>query len=355
MDKVNYAIVLCSKTYQGLICSTLSKNDVMFTESVQTEDICLHEYVKQNAASLGNYDAFIIDFGSLMDTDEEIIDALEMLRFYDDKMRIIILEGTRMDSYRLLHQCFLNGIYNLIVAGSFIDVRSNLEKCILKGMTYKEALPFRSEEETKKTEKAQVRLQKRTVIFCGTQNRIGVTHCVIAAAYTLRSCGYIVAVMDCTGGRDYLSLMQCYDLQMNEEGYFSLDDIDFYVKKDQAFLSDNGYNFILYDKGIDCCSEIAADETIIVCGSKPWEIPFLSQAVSAMEELEKKSNKYLFNMADVKMVPDLRKMMKEVGVEEKNIFFMESLDLFQPSKIMRDVLEIQEVKKKKVFFRRRKG
>lgn len=135
MGKVNFAIAIGSKARHDTICTVLRKNDVLYECPMSDGDQQLLPYIKRNAPGLGASDAIIIDLGDLRDTDEQIIEAVETIRFMDDGIRIIVISSPRDGKYRLLSKCFLDGIYNLILACSPIDVAGQLENCILKGMS----------------------------------------------------------------------------------------------------------------------------------------------------------------------------------------------------------------------------
>lgn len=362
MNKIHFAQVISSADYRELICSTLNKHDVMFNEPVKDDEKNLYDYVKKNAADISNYDAFIIDLGALKDSDDQIMSAIESIRFLDDRTRIIIFESSRKEGYRILHQCFLNGIYNLIPLDNFIKTKENLENCILQGMSYKEALPFK-EEERKESGQAEKKLffQKKEYAFIGTQRRIGTTHCVLVAAYTLQQSGYLVAVIDRTSSNDYLNIMRSYEQDANDAGYFTIDEIDFYIKPISAeeITGKQPYNFILYDFGLYQQKNTADKELfqnadkILLTGSKPWELPVLSTAVGELGE-NKDQVKYLFNFTSPGTESELKKMMKDIGIEEKSIFFMEyQADFFSVSETMRRLCNIQVPASRKPWFRKR--
>lgn len=365
MKKITMAAVMCSKAYQELIYSVLEENNVISVNFAENETESLHDFVKRNTSDISTYDALIIDLGVLSDTDEKIKESIGMIRYYDDKIRIIIFEGSRPNSYPLMHNCFLNGIYNLIIADTYINIRSNLEKCICEGMTYKDALDFRNEENLLKVAHAPLENEKKVIAFTGTQHRIGVTHCVISIAYTLRNYGYLVAVIDCTGTTDYLTIMKSYEQKLKENMSFTIDDIDFYIKSSQtdAVSPTAAYNFILYDFGlygrVCALSESEqriyknAQEKIIVCGTKSWEIPYLSATLECLQE-DKEAVKYLFNFSEEALHNDVKKMMKKTGVNEKQVFFMEFVELFQEVSMVAEMFGASRSKRKKGLFKRSK-
>ena len=363
MSRVNYVVVFSSPKYRELIYSSLSKNEMVFQEPVKEDEKFLSEYVKNGTLEIGHYDSFVIDLGSLKDTDSQIIEAIEAIRYLDDKVRIIILEGTRQGCENLFNKFFLNGIYNLICAEDYIKTKQNLEKCLLEGMSYKDALEFK-EVNFKKNKKQEIagpqEFVSRRVAFSGSQRRIGTTHCVLVAAFTLRKNGYLVAVVDKTGSRDYLELMHSYEQQLSQGGSFTIDNIDFYVNTENALteeeLKKNAYNFVLYDLGTyseepeNYETFLNVDERLLVIGSKPWELPWVAKVLS---ELQIEGIKYLFNFPNHGLAKELRKLMKDAGIKQ-DVYFMEYLeDYFSVSGVMKDVFQVIPQKSKKGLFRRK--
>lgn len=357
MSKVNYVIVIGSKNYRELIYSTIKRNEILQIHPIEDEEKQLLPYIVANASDISNYDAIIIDLGSLKDTDEEIMKAVETIRFLDDYIRIIIIAGSRENCEGLLHKCFLNGIYNLIMEDSYINIRSSLEKCLLDGMSYRDALDFKDEEELRKLKfkdrMKQTDSVRKKIAFAGTQARVGVSHCVMAAAYTLRSCGYLVAVVDGTGSPDYYNIMRSYQMQLNTEGYFTLEEIDFYIKPSfQDICSDSTHNYILYDFGqqsrllalppSEAEAYQEADMKILVCGGKSWEIPMLSEVINAMKDKNPEPD-YLFNLTDTKNRNGIVKMMKNADIQEKKVHFMEyQAEPFERSDSVMELLSLQK-------------
>lgn len=370
MNKINFAILICSVEYRNIIHSVLQKNEVIFHEALagNTNDRNFLQYVKTNTNIFSDYEAVIIDIGALADSAEEIIEAIESLRYYDDSIRIVVVNG-RDDSYKIMHECFLNGIYNLIYVEEFVALKEKLEKCILNGMSYKDALVFRDEEdigERKTTKKEPPKIIHQNIIYIGSQHRIGLTHSVILSAYTLRKAGYLVAVVDCTSTCDILKLKNMYDIYWRNEGCsFELENIDFYVKPSgkNSSLPGDEYNFVLYDMGayggvLPGEKEIItqADERIIVSGAKPWELSPLKQLLDELAPVDEGiTYKYLFNFVAKDMQADIKKMMNNVGVADKNVFFLENTpDFFAESDVVRKLtgIEVESVKRKKWFGRK---
>lgn len=357
MSNITLAMLITSVGLQQSVSAVLRENDVVYTSPFeQDEDKYLLPYVQQNINNFSMLDAVIIDLGALKDTDEQVLEAIQAIRFFDDKIRIIILAGQRLDCFKVMNQCFLNGIYNLILPGSYVEIRARLSQAIVTGMSYKDALIFRDEEEFKKNRKAVLGMDEKgttkTIYLYGVTGRMGVTHCTITAAYTLYKNGYVVAIVDCSGGQDYSCLIrerENIDDAVND--CFRVEGIDIYpVPVAGVRLKEKAYNYILFDKGENYIGKEAeeADEIILVCGSKPWEIECLWQNREAASKM-----KYLFNMTPTSALPELRKIM--AGIDEQQIFIMDYLpELFSESKCIKEMLGIEEKGQKKRFFRRGK-
>ena len=112
-NQIGYVLVIASANYKQPIFSVLRQEDIAYQDPLSENENFL-EYIKKNNARISDYDAVIIDLGAVSDSDADIMTALETIRFVDDHIRLIILSGARPSGYAILHQCFLNGIYNLI-------------------------------------------------------------------------------------------------------------------------------------------------------------------------------------------------------------------------------------------------
>ena len=146
-NQIGYVLVIASANYKQPIFSVLRQEDIAYQDPLSENENFL-EYIKKNNARISDYDAVIIDLGAVSDSDADIMTALETIRFVDDHIRLIILSGARPSGYAILHQCFLNGIYNLIESTSdYIDLKNDIRKCITDdGMSYKDASVYRSEQ-----------------------------------------------------------------------------------------------------------------------------------------------------------------------------------------------------------------
>lgn len=341
-NQIGYVLVIVSANYKPPIFSVLRKEDIAYHPLSENENLL--EYVKKNNARLSDYDAVIIDLGAVSDSDADIMMALETIRFVDDHIRLIILSGARLTGYSILHQCFLNGIYNLIESTSdYVDLKNDIRKCITDdGMSYKDASVYRSEQKKQIKEVESVRRQK--IKIRATQHRAGATHCAIMTAYTLRKSGYLVALVDMSESKDYQSIMRSYDMD-DSQGFFTLFDIDIFLSMNT--LVEQDYQFIVYDCGVhanDIAADIAADKNIIITGSKPWELIPLQRTLQAIKDID--TYLFLFNYTDPELEEDVKNMMKDVGVNDDKVFFLEMQSYLKESNVMRKIIDVSDSEKK---------
>lgn len=338
INQIGYVLVIVSAQYKPSIFSILRKEDIAYQEPAEEYENFL-QYVKKNSSRISDYDAVIIDLGTFSDPDEDVIKAIEMIRFVDDRLRLIILSGTRTTGYAILHQCFLNGIYNLIESTSdYVALKCDIQKCITDGMSYKDASVYR--EGQKKQAKEVDVIKRQKIKIRATQHRVGATHSSIMTAYTLRKAGYLVALVDVSGSQDYQSIMRSYDMD-DSQGFFSLFDIDIFLSTDK--LVEQDYQFIVYDCGVHE-NDIQAEKNIIITGSKPWELIPLHLTMQEITDIEECV--FLFNFTDPDLESDIKAMMKEVGVAENKVFFLEMQSYTSESSVMKKLLDVPDVTNK---------
>ncbi len=365
-SELNSALVIASSAYQKNIYAAMRACDVVYSvppdmTSMVGENYLL-PFVKTHINEFGTYDAAVIDLGALRDTDEEIMEAIESIRYFDDSLRVIILSGQRKNSYGLLNRCFLNGIYNLIYADKYTEVQILLEKALKEGISYKEAVVFKSGQMKEEKDGGAVLSEvQQSILVAGAQSRVGVTHCVLHTAGVLKKQGYLVAILDCTGTTDYLNVSKSYNEDVADDGHFTIAGIDIYINlPSENFLRKNApYNYVLYDVGGYDRVELAqinpyyedATEKWLITGHKPWELHCLENSIRRFGS----TVKYLFNMVSPDAKKDIVKMMTAAGIAEKNVFFLDyTPDYFEESEDIRRIMEIPDKQKeKKGLFKRR--
>lgn len=363
-NKISCAVVIASPALQKLIVSTLRDCDIICFSPLPDDKKYLLPYVRENVSEIGSYDAVILDLGALSDSDEQIMEAIEAIRYFDDAIRLIVLAGGRSSSFSLLKNCFLNGIYNLILPGKYTEIQQQLKRALLEGLTYKDALAVRNESDMKKNENClEESGEEKEIWVVGSCHRIGTTHIALHTAYNLMQMGYIVALFDYSGKADYEQLADSYGFELDGEGRFSIDGIDIYAKSDQATLpyEQKAYNYVIYDMGtydrinseMQSRMDKEGSERWILCGCKPWETDALAGSVGMFREMDVK---YVFNFTPPIFQKDISKKLTEIGIREKQIVFVEHIPaFFSESGEINKLLTVQRKGKdrKKHLFRRK--
>lgn len=231
----------------------------------------------------------------------------------------------------------LFGFWNQ-VSTIVVDANEEDENAPTYHMSYKDASVYRSEQKKQIKEVESVRRQK--IKIRATQHRAGATHCAIMTAYTLRKSGYLVALADLSESRDYQSIMRSYDRD-DSQGFFTLFDIDIYLSMDT--LVEQDYQFIVYDCGVHV-NDIDADKNIIITGSKPWELIPLQRTLQAIKDID--AYLFLFNYTDPELEEDVKNMMKDVGVNDDKVFFLEMQSYLKESNVMRKIINVSDSEKK---------
>lgn len=355
---------ITSNTYAQVIHGVVKESKLVCQGTENIEGFQLLKFVKQNISMFSTIDIFLIDLSALEDVDEEIIQALEMIRFMEDELRIVLVAANRYKGDSLLKKCFNMGIYNIVCTDDFLEIKEELSCCLTEGKRYKDAQEFKDalpvdkviiKQEIKKT------VNKVFISVVGSQKRMGVTHlCIMLAAY-LRKRGFMVAIAEMNGSEDFERIMQGYDEQMLDD-YFNIDGIDFYPNMDADGLSGilaKSYNFVIGDFGsfkeCDTVTYAKGDVRIVVGGAKAWEIEHLTCIFEAFEEEALKELRFVFNLTDAESKKDIQEWMKRLGV----VYFQDYFpDPFTPNfesaeKILEKYMPVKVEEKKRGFFRKR--
>lgn len=317
MNKINVVNYIVSESYAELMHSVLQQEDVLAIATEVRNDIQLLDYIKEHMAQLSGTEGVIIDLSAVKDTDQQILSAMEMIRFFDDTIRIIIIASERYPGDNLLKDCFLAGIYNITCSNDYVQIRDFLYTALKQGMSYKDALEFKEKKERPSTNKTQTRYQNFVIALCGTQLRSGLTHNTFTLAVTLRKMGYMVAVIEEKESNDFQLILESCKGTLQKEGFYQVQEVDFYpyqVKADLKDIKERAYNFILLDMGVysfysDRQKELfsQADDFLFVCSSRSWEFPNMK------EVLQVPDSTYLLNLYDPAMKKSLKEMMKKHG------------------------------------------
>jgi len=355
-----------SPAYQQVILKTIQETDNILEGCEISREMYVNKYIKENLDKLIGLEHFILDLDALQDTDDEIIEALEMLRIMASQTRIIILAPTRPEGDELLKRCFQMSIYDMINTDDFNVISEELKICITAGKQYKDALRFKQaiKNQGKGSSAAQEVIRqvadRVTIGFAGAGNHIGTTHNAIILSNYLRNKGYMVALVESNLSGAFKNIQSEFDVK-TIDNYFAIEGVDYYPDVPGEEINTKvkkAYNFIIVDFGCyhDCNSTIfqTLKERIIISGSKPWEVESTGKVLKSVGE-EMENYHYYFNFTR----PGIRREVKSGMGGLPSVHFLEyTEDPFTSSSfpeaevILKDYLPVKIVNKKGFFKKR---
>lgn len=359
---------IASQTYQQIINQAIQESEEILIGGECRSDIYLLKYVKENGSILNSLDCLIVDVSALEDTEEEIIQAVEILRMMHDNMRLIILAANRVEGDNLLTQCFNMSIYNIVNTDDFLEIRDELKYCITTGMQYKDAVKYKenSGQETiiVKQEIKQT-VNKVLIGIAGSEKRIGVTHNGIVLANYLRKRGFMVALVEYGERKVFESIQESFGEKLLDEMYFSLNGVDYYGNADENLLGSvlgKSYNFVLVDFGVfEECDKVTFNKCnarLIIAGSKPWEVERINSVFGAVPEETLQMYHFCFNFTKENLRSEIRKGMAVL----EQVHFLNILedpfsayDFAEAEEILKEYMPVKAAEKKKGLFKRKKA
>lgn len=330
-----------------LVQDAVSKAErTVLYQKVQSNFI-LQDFLKLQLEKIQATKTLIIDLTALKDSEEEIRETLNGFRLINDRLQIIIISPYKKPGDELLGKIFNMGIYDII---TFEEENMKQESIIqdifdslIESKKYKDSLQFKTElveptkEEEKRVKKQIIKekviikteksVSKAMIGFIGVQPRIGVTHnCIVSAEY-LKQMGYSVAVVESSQNKNMviesIRYMEVVEEHL-EEKYFQYRNIDYYPNYDidQVYkIQAKGYNFVLIDFGtfennMKLIELSRCVKSIVIMGSKPWEIGEANNLFSCVETATLEEFNYVFNFTS----SDKRKYLKDSMGSLKKVF-----------------------------------
>ena len=273
-------------TFHQVIKESIKEAGAMVYEPVTDDNQDFYKYIKKNIVGLSGIDSMVIDVSVLLNTDKEILDAVEMIRTMYDKTRIIIFAPYRETGEKFLTDCFNMGIMNIINTDDFNDIKKELIYCLKEGMTYRDAAKYKECQTEKVVIKHSVKraVHKRMIGIAGAESNIGTTHNAIVLANFFRKKGFMTALAECNHSGAFEAVCDSYEESKFEEGYFTMNGIDIYPNVDEKkmqTIQERSYNVIISDFGVFCEENKDAfercEDRMIIAGSKPWEMEALNR------------------------------------------------------------------------------
>lgn len=321
---------ITSPTYQAVIVSVLHETEQIIAGAENMSEVYINKYIKEQINNLSGVDIMIIDLSCVIDLDTEIISSIETLKIMYGQLRIILLATQIQPGNELLVKCVQMGIYDIITATDFVEIKEELRQCVIDGKQYRDALRYLKPKDEDKTVGKQVRIKpkqnaNRVMIgLAGSESRIGATHNAIVIANTLRRSGYMVALLEMSSHPIFGDIRDSYEEQADDALHFSVNGIDYYPSVQAAEVNAimaRAYNFLVIDFGcfktMDAITFNKCEIPIIVAGSKPWELDAVNKLfVEAVHENLVRYN-FLYNFTDEKYRDDIKSGMAEL----RNVFF----------------------------------
>lgn len=293
---------------------------------------------EQEILSHMELDLIILDIGSVEDHRKvpEFIRGIDAL---DDDVRYIIIAPYSLSGNDTINDLISMGIYDIIgqddYAGS--HVLSAITEFYKNPSTYAKAIKWDKEVANKrKQEKTFIntgegRFGKKvndvitvekdkivgTVVIAvaGAMSRIGTTHTALSIGKFLLSNKHGVAIVEMHHSDVFGAIGESYDNVQQKNKLFSLAGMDFYPYDPARQVSDltlGDYSYVILDMGDYRYCELPefrrAQERIIVCGVKDWELQALEKLLEAEEK--NSSHKYLFNFCDKDTFQLVKKSME---------------------------------------------
>lgn len=280
-----------SDKYHPMVNKILTETDMVCVGKQVGENIFLKKIIKENITAFEHVDILILDMTALADTEEEIKQSIESLHIMDYNIRFIIISPYKSEGDKFLRECFYMGIYDIITTDEYLAMSEQLRHSLIQGMRYKDALRYRDaiqEEETQTTSKV---IQKILIGISGSGPRRGSTHNSIVLANFLREHKQMVAVMEMNTSGAFAKICEEKKAKVFEEGYFSLQGIDFFpscsIERLMA-VAGKLYNFLILDFGnyytTDKLYFNKCDVRMIFSGVKSWETEPLEDIFREQDE-----------------------------------------------------------------------
>ncbi len=261
-----------------------------------------------------HYTYIIIDISIFPNTDDDILSALYQLKATSNTKVIIIAQGKCIGDI-FLDKLVNLGIYDFVLSWVQDTAQQEMSDCI-KGKELQDVSQFISVEETPQKKslfnfKSRRKAEPIIIQVVGVCPRIGTTTQALRITKGLVSAGYKACYVE-KNSSGHLTLIKNIFTQAQQINETTTIYSDLHLCTDINEYVLNAYEYIICDFGD--YSDIPIDtlnstyQTIIVAGSKAWEIfklPPLMEIVANFDDV-----KYLFSFIDKKEEIDILDFME---------------------------------------------
>jgi len=282
-------LYLTSKANVNLLDSVEFEQDLTLKKLIGR--FSLYSFVVKDMRHFSHVRFIVVDRKAVMESDDEVIQALQTFQTMYDIRIIIIAEGLAKDS-TFLHQLIQTNVTDIVTAIKFNDIYDELKTCFSKqGMQRYITAAFFSQ--IAKTEPEPLSNEEKYIFTCknvriaiaGSDRRTGVTTTAMNLVYWINAHGGSACYLEANTSNHLAHVIQLFDPVKSGNAYV-LENVDFYITPEL----NQDYNFIVIDCGVLNHSQLqdtfANADIRLLCGAAmPYELPAFYRAAERCKEL----------------------------------------------------------------------
>lgn len=331
--------VISSPKYLEDIDNAVSQmNKEIIIKKIDRDIDIMEERQTINSATI---DLLILDISCVEDC-RKVPQFVRNIKETKENIRIIIIASYSFSGNVVINDLISMGVYDII--GQQDNIKSHILTSLLEvyenPLTYAKAIKWDKDAVSKSKKEKEfvntgagrfgkkkediITIEKDKIVgtvviaVAGIIPRIGTTHTAISIANFLLRNKNGVAVVEMQQSDTFESIKNSYSNVEVKQGLFSLVGIDFYPYDPALQVSDlilGDYDYVVLDMGsYDVCDVTEfkrAQERIIVCGGKDWEIDELDKFLKSEKKIN--SNKYLFSFCNDSMFEFIKSNMEPLS------------------------------------------
>ncbi len=240
----------------------------------------LKQFVVYDMRSFVHFTDVVLDRPAFRDTDEEFAQVIEeFLTMYS--VRVTVLYEGLAQTDPLFHALLNSGVSNIVCDTEIGGIQQEIRECLsAQGMTR-----YITKERAGRTggqEHYCFACRNVIVAVAGSQPGIGTTTAAIGLSAWLARVGASVYYVEANASGHLSMLARSYEMEA-EEGGWQFENVHYRNTQPQEDT-----NFVVYDMGSDFTAKRellrSADIRLLVCGTKPYELPHTVRLQSFLAE-----------------------------------------------------------------------